>query len=33
VLNWNDTQGRTRQHVVAKLDEVIDFALNAAASG
>jgi Tfp pilus assembly protein PilZ len=32
VLSWNDTQGRTRQHVVAKLDEVIDFALNAGAS-
>jgi Tfp pilus assembly protein PilZ len=31
-LHWNDAEGRTRRHVVAKLDEVIELALGKTAA-
>jgi hypothetical protein len=32
VLRWNDREGRTKGQVIAKLDEVINAALDARAS-
>jgi len=32
VLSWNDREGRTKNEVIAKLDEVISEALDAGAS-